>query len=42
VKGMVGRVGAVQMGMAEAQELRDAVQRFRAHKKFAVAYAETF
>src|SRR5258708_9942761 len=28
--------------MAQTQEIRDAVQRFRAHKKFAVAYAETF
>ena len=42
VKGMVARVGAVQMGMAQTQELRQAVQRFRAHKKFAIAYAETF
>jgi len=29
------------MGMAQTQEIRDAVQRFRAHKKFAVAYSET-
>lgn len=42
VKGMVARVGAVQMGMAQTQELREAVQRFRTHKKFAIAYAETF
>ena len=42
VKGMVARVGAVQMGMAQVQELREAVQRFRSHKKFAIAYAETF
>jgi len=28
--------------MAQTQELREAVQRFRAHKKLAVAYAETF
>jgi protease IV len=42
VKGMVARVGAVQMGMAQTQELREAVQRFRARKKFAMAYAETF
>jgi protease-4 len=28
--------------MAQTQEIRDAVQRFRAHKKFAVAYSETF
>ena len=42
VKGMVARVSAVQMGMAQTQELREAVQRFRARKKFAIAYAETF
>jgi len=30
------------MGMAEAQEVRDAVLRFRAKKKFAIAYSETF
>jgi protease-4 len=42
VKGLVARVGAVQMGMAQVQELREAVQRFRAHKKPAIAYAETF
>lgn len=42
VKGMVAKIGAVPMGMAQAQELREAVQRFRAHKKLAVAYAETF
>src|SRR5262249_49475516 len=28
--------------MAKVQEIREAVQRFRAHKKFAIAYAETF
>jgi protease IV len=42
VKGMIAKVGAVQMGMAQVQELREAVQRFRAHKKPAIAYAETF
>lgn len=42
VVGMVAKIGAAPMGMAQAQEIRDAVQRFRAHKKFAVAYAETF
>ena len=42
VVGMVGKIGAAPMGMAQVQEIRDAVQRFRAHKKFAVAYAETF
>jgi protease IV len=42
VVGMVARIGAAPMGIAQVQEIRDAVQRFRAHKKFAVAYAETF
>ena len=42
VVGMIAKVGAAPMGMAQTQELREAVQRFRAHKKFAVAYAETF
>ena len=42
VKGMVARIGAVPMGMAQTQELREAVARFRSHKKFAVAFAETF
>jgi protease IV len=42
VVGMIAQIGAAPMGMAQTQEIRDAVQRFRAHKKFAVAYAETF
>jgi protease-4 len=42
VVGLVANISAVPMGMAEAQEIRDAVFRFRARKKFAVAYAETF
>jgi protease-4 len=42
VKGMVAKIGAVPIGVAQVQELREAVQRFRAHKKVAVAYAETF
>src|SRR6202051_117090 len=42
VVGMIARIGAVPMGMAQTQEIRDAVQRFRSHKKFAVAYSETF
>jgi protease-4 len=42
VKGMVARIGAVPMGVAQTQELREAVQRFRAKKKFAIAFAETF
>jgi protease-4 len=42
VVGMIAKIGAAPMGMAQTQEIRDAVQRFRAHKKFAVAYSETF
>lgn len=42
VVGLIARIGAAPMGVAQTQEIRDAVQRFRAHKKFAVAYAETF
>ena len=42
VVGMIARIGAARMGMAQTQEIRDAVLRFRAHKKFAVAYSETF
>jgi protease-4 len=42
VKGMIARFGGSSLGMAQAQELREAVRRFRAHKKFAVAWAETF
>jgi protease-4 len=39
---MVAKIGAAPLGMAKVQEIREAVQRFRAHKKFAIAYAETF
>ena len=42
VVGMIARIGAARIGMAQTQEIRDAVLRFRAHKKFAVAYSETF
>jgi protease IV len=42
VVGLVARVGAAPMGMAQTQEIREVVARFRAHKKFAVAYSETF
>ncbi|MGA9471906.1 MAG: signal peptide peptidase SppA [Terriglobales bacterium] len=42
VVGMIARVGAAPMPMAQIQEIRDAILRFRAHKKFAIAYSETF
>jgi protease IV len=42
VLGFVARIGAGRIGTAQIQELREAVARFRAHKKPAVAFAETF
>src|SRR5690606_5836799 len=42
VAGLVARLGGSGMGMAQAQEIRGAVRNFRAHKKFAVAFSETF
>lgn len=42
VAGLVARLGAPPGGLADAQELRDAVDRFRATGKFAVAHADTF
>ena len=42
VVGLAARVGAAPLGVADIQEIRDAVKAFRAKKKFAVAYAETF
>ena len=42
VKALVARIGAGGMGMAHTQEIRDAVARFRASGKPAVAWAETF
>ena len=42
VTGLVARLGAVPMGLAQIQEIRDAVGRFRAAGKPAIAWAETF
>jgi len=42
VAGIVAYLDASAGGMARAQELRDAVLRFRESGKFAIAYAETF
>jgi protease IV len=42
VVGMIAKIGAAPMSMAQIQEIRDAVRRFRSRKKFAVAYSETF
>ncbi len=41
VVGLVARVGASRMGMAQIQEIRDAVAMFRGKGKPAIAYAET-
>ena len=42
VVGLLARFGGAPLGMAQVQELRDALRAFRARKKFAVAWAETF
>ncbi len=42
VVALVARVGAAPIGLAQLQEIRDAVLRFRESGKPAVAYAETF
>ncbi len=42
VRGLFARVGRGPLGLAEVQELRDAVKRFRRAGKFAVAFAESF
>ncbi len=42
VVGFVARVGAAPIGLAQIQEVRDAVARFRESGKPAVAWAETF
>jgi protease-4 len=42
VAGMIARIGAAPISLAQAQEIRDAVASFREKKKFAVAFSETF
>lgn len=42
VKGLVVRFGSDSLGLAQSQELRAAVARFRADGRFALAFAETF
>jgi protease IV len=42
IKGVVARLGAGDLQMARAQEIRDAVLAFREQGKFAIAFAETF
>ena len=42
VTGLVARIGDSDMGLAEVEELRDAIAAFRAKGKRAVAYSDTF
>jgi protease-4 len=42
VKGVIARFGGDQISYAQAQELRAAVERFRAAGRFAVAFSESF
>ncbi len=42
ITGIVARIGDSNMGLAEVEELRDAIARFRAKGKRAVAYSDTF
>jgi protease IV len=42
VKGILARVGDAEIGLAEAQQVRDAIAAFRAKGKFAIAFADSF
>jgi protease-4 len=42
IAGIIARVGSGPSGLAQTQEMRDAIRRFRGHRKFAWAWAETF
>jgi protease-4 len=42
VAGLVARIGDGEPGLAETQELRDAIARFRAKGKRAIAYSDSF
>ncbi|MBK9167738.1 MAG: signal peptide peptidase SppA [Bryobacterales bacterium] len=42
VSGLLAHLGAAPISMAQAQEIRDAVGRFREKGKFTVAWSETF
>lgn len=42
VKGIVARIGGDAIALATIQQVRDAIARFRAHGKFAIAYAASF
>ena len=42
VEGVVVRLGTARLGVAQAQEIRTVVKRFRKSGKFALAYADSF
>ncbi|HZU89464.1 MAG TPA: S49 family peptidase [Stellaceae bacterium] len=42
VRGLYARIGADGLGLAEIEEVRDAIAAFRARGKFALAYADSF
>lgn len=42
VQGLFARVGRGPLGLAQVQELRDAIKRFRKTGKFAIVFAESF
>lgn len=42
ILGLVARLGIGELGIAQVQELRQAIGQFRDHGKFAVAFAESF
>jgi protease-4 len=42
VRGLYAHIGGDSLGLAQVQELRDAVQAFRARGKFAIAFSESF
>ncbi len=42
VKGVLARVGDDEIGLAEAQQVRDAIAAFRAKGKFSIAFADSF
>ncbi len=42
VKGLLARVGNDELGLAQIQQVRDAIAAFRAKGKFAIAFADSF
>ncbi len=42
VKGLFARIGSDDLGLAETQQVRDAIAAFRSKGKFAVAFADSF